>query len=891
MSPSLLHRPSFCFSLDGAWVADPDDRGAVYLRDVATGDRLRRLGQGRQPVSATAFGPDRAWLAAGDARGRLWVWPTATDAAPRSWQAHEGELRRLACGPSGRLASGGDDGLVTIWCAETGREELVLRGHEDAITDLAFGPDGAVLATTSEDGTLQLWDAATGASLQVVATEARGRLAFSRLADGRLAAVSCGWREVVVWDPLAGARVRTCALDIYPTALALAPDGKTFAWISGDDGSLLLWDLAEVRPLREPIKHHGWFTSLAFSPDGSHLVVRGQRGELMLLAVEPDPPARPLGQVDHGVARLAVCPDGKWLAAAGAGPTIRRWALPGGQELESLACEGRPGRSLVVAGGHGLFAGAGPAVEAWEVVSGQRLRRLPPHRSPVRALAATPDGALLACGCADGSLWLHDLSALAGGKPVGTHEGGLGALAISPDGRWLATGGADGAVRLWNTVGGEAPRVLAGHRGAVNDLAFSPDGSVLASASDDHTVGLWQPASGTRTRVLGWHAGPVTGLAFAPDGASLVSASKDGTLRGWDCDGARPPRTIWQPTPPASVAFSPDGRLLLSADARGGVTLWPWTAPPSARPWAAADATKAHRTDLLALSPDGRWLASGAAGGELLLWDLATGRPRHALRGHTAAPAALAFSPDGLTLASACRLVVRLWGVEDGQARQILHGHKVAVRHVAFTPDGETVVGVAPDGAIRAWGVEGGEGVLAWAPQGGRRLSDALLSPDGGTVVLVTEAGVLEAWDLATGCLACEAGTVSRRNTELTIAPDGSSVLALVHAEPLALRRLPLRGGAPRELVRLPLAAAQRFVAGPRGLIAVAVTSPPLVLLLDAETARPRCEPLGHPALLTAMALSADGRLLVTAAEDGRLRLWDAGTGALVRELQGDGGV
>ena len=263
----------------------------------------------------------------------------------------------------------------------------------------------------------------------------------------------------------------------------------------------------------------------------------------------------------------------------------------------------------------------------------------------------------MALGRSDGGLMIEDLSdghtrEIEGGPGLGVLDR---ALAYSPDGETLASGGRGPDVKLWDVASGSLLASLAGHSAPVASLAFSPDGETLASGALDGTVKLWDVTTGRELAGLAGHRLDVRGLAFSPDGETLASGALDGTVKLWDVATGRELAGVHGDGRRVhDVAFAPDGKALalaLSASGRepnGQVVLW--YPAEGRRPFRVLGQASVAA---VAFSPDGKTLAGAGGDRVLKLWDLETGKEVASVAGHEGFIASLAFSPDGRTVATA----------------------------------------------------------------------------------------------------------------------------------------------------------------------------------------------------------------------------------------------
>lgn len=611
-----------------------------------------------------------------------------------------------------------------------------------------------------------------------------------------------------------------------------SPDGK-YAVSGSADKSIRLWDVASGRVLKlwEPYQAEigpAPVCGVGFGRDGKFIVEGAQVPGKSLQCYE-------IGRQDMGSYRVFLDPT---VQVLGLQPSVR------------ALCVTDDGDAV-------LTLTSTNDLKFWNIKNQKLLQTFPTQPEQISALCTTPDGRWAYAGHKDGSIRRWDLKK---GEPdllfKNVQDGAVKSIDVSPNGELLLAASSNGSLKLLKTSDLNAAPVfvfkdsdvLGNGKGAV----FSQDGKTIAYANSEYEILIWDVATMQQTAKLTGHRHGVTALRFSPDGLKLMSGDAGKMLIIWDLPEKKPLHLLEGNTLAIQQVFFTQNKknLVTVAESRNTIVSWNSLAGKVDKVF------KGHQSEVIAtcVSPNGRFLLTSGKDHQVILWDFETAEKLGELTSKSDLVTSLAISPNNkFALTGTAEHLVVLWDLEAKNPMKTFNGHKDKVTSVSFSPDNKWAMSASDDNAVNVYDVELRQQTNTVAGQASR-VTPVAFSPDGKSFLSMSFSRfVVEWWDISSKKI--------KKTFPLQNGPDAKSPDLMYSTSFATLAFSPL---------------GDRFL----------LSSGNDVLLWDLSKEKPAFLH-GHQSAVRSVSFSSDGKLAMSAGDDGSIRLWDGRTGkALCTVLQ-----
>jgi WD40 repeat protein len=286
------------------------------------------------------------------------------------------------------------------------------------------------------------------------------------------------------------------------------------------------------------------------------------------------------------------------------------------------------------------------------------------------------------------------------------HAHWVDSVAFSHDAKLIVSSG-HRYIHLWSVERGAFLKRLQGrdnHKGSVTSVRFSHDSSLILSASEDRTIKVWSTGSGLLVRTITGHSRDVLAAEFSHDSKLIASGSRDETARIWFTDTGTVRHTLKGHTNIINaVKFTSDSKLVATASNDANVMIW------SVNDGLLLLRIRGHGglVSSVAFTSDRKLIASGCSDGMVRTWSTNDGALLNQYEGHGNTVTSVVFSHDSKFLISGSQdKTIKIWSNATGELRHTLEGHRQYVTSVDCSFDSALVASGSFDQTVRIWSID-----------------------------------------------------------------------------------------------------------------------------------------------------------------------------------------
>ena len=871
----------------GKFLASSGRDKIIKIWDLTTQYERTCLQDHKDTVMTLKFAAYGDFLISAGLDNKIKIWNLAKKKMKKSINARTEITSLLVTSEGQRFLSGGFDSTVKLWNMEQETEMRMMEKTMDEIEFLIPFPDNARALSCLKDGTLRIWNVLNGSLLETIKVD-NGVSALGMSKDETFFATGNKDGYLTLWNPANYQKIRTEKIHLGPIVSIKfhLPSGSVMT-AEEENIKISSLELKQKGELTE--RHSGKIIQMELGLYANMLITIAQGDSTIYLWKSKD--LKKAGQlVSHTaeVTSIKALPFSTKLVSGSLDQSIKVWNLQSksletsiNTELKIIALE-LTFDSFTIVASHG-----DASLRLWDAKTGEQIGRTPAFPNIIKKMSLTHDGATLLTigGKADGlrKIKLHKIKAKV---ILNHHTKAVNVIALNKDKTILAAGSEDTTISIIEIETMKVKFTLKGHTKSVKNLIFI-DMDTLVSAAEDRTLRLWDLKNENSPGIVisdGIGISDIFHQETEENDNNVIASCYDSKLRIISLKDKKVKRQCDCELLITKIVRNNGGDLFYAGDNQGNLSEYSLDVLDlkkivSSEAGSAITALAISNDDsklfsssmisclisihrlqdftLLArmfshsqevtsliVNAKSTKLFSASADNHIMIWDALNFKKIREFDSHTAAVRCLALDGDQDSLYSCSEdKTIRTWNLKDSRKIPFLEGHSYKILQMETSNNNEFLVTGDENNILFVWDLTLNTLKYTLKSSEGCSIRGLGITHDNSRIVSCNDTGIMTVWDSKSGRKIHEFADNDGENVSKMILSNGKPQHAIMAFSDSTIRCLNLA-------IHV---MAKRFV--------------------------------GHQGIISDLVLSKDSKIMVSAANDGKVIVWDFEKQAYIKAI------